>query len=261
MEWQAILRIGCFAPFDKYEFKDNKKYMIVVKIKGSWKKVLSEYFETENWNNLIDFVEKEYDKKVVYPAYDKVFEAFNLTDFDKVKVVILGQDPYHGEGQAHGLSFSVPKSLSKLPPSLRNIYKEIEADLGVKKDFKNGDLSSWAKQGVFLLNSVLTVEENKPASHKNLGWENFTDKVIEVLSKNRKNLVFLLWGNYAKNKIGLIDKNKHLVLTANHPSPFSAHKGFFGCQHFSKTNEFLKSKNVQEIDWESQEETESEFLI
>jgi uracil-DNA glycosylase len=176
------------------------------------------------------------------------FKAFEYSSFSSTRVVILGQDPYHGEGQAEGLSFSVPKGMS-IPPSLRNIYKELDQD---DVDFTNpghGHLENWAKQGVLLLNSVLTVEKNSPASHSNQGWEVFTDQVINLLNEKKTNLVFILWGAYANKKSELIDTKKHLILSATHPSPFSAHKGFFGCKHFSKTNSYLKSSNQESIDW------------
>ncbi len=184
----------------------------------------------------------------IYPPKDFWFKALDYSSFEKTKVIILGQDPYHGEGQAEGLSFSVPKGVV-IPPSLKNIYKELQSD---DVDFiypEHGNLVSWANQGVLLLNSVLTVEKNKPASHAKIGWEDFTDKIIQILNINKNNLVFILWGNYANQKSELIDSNKHLILTAPHPSPFSAYKGFFGSRHFSKTNNYLKSTNQTPIDW------------
>jgi uracil-DNA glycosylase len=177
-----------------------------------------------------------------------VFNAFKLTPFENVKVVILGQDPYHGPGQAEGLCFSVPSGIP-LPPSLQNIYKEIEQDLGIKMNVKNGHLAKWCEQGVFLLNAVLTVEKGKPASHAGKGWEIFTDEVIRKISEEKSGVVFLLWGNYAIKKKALIDTSKHFVLNAPHPSPFSAYSGFFGCEHFSKTNEILEKQNQKPIDW------------
>lgn len=176
-----------------------------------------------------------------------IFNAFNLCPFDKVKVVILGQDPYHEIGQAHGLAFSVPEGIA-LPPSLQNIYKEIESDLNIKVE-KNGDLTRWAKQGVLLLNSTLTVEQHRAASHQNFGWEIFTDNVINILSKEKEHLVFILWGSFAIKKSSLIDKAKHLVLTSVHPSPLSAYRGFFGNRHFSKTNNYLSANNIEPINW------------
>lgn len=183
----------------------------------------------------------------IYPFEINVFKAFELCEFDKLSVVILGQDPYHGDGQAHGLSFSVPKGQA-LPPSLRNIFKELYDDLHIPIS-KNGNLESWAKQGVLLLNSILTVERNKPGSHRNIGWEKITDQVIQLISQKKENLVFILWGNFAINKLRLIDQSKHLVLTAAHPSPLSAYKGFFGCRHFSKANAYLKRHNKPIISW------------
>jgi uracil-DNA glycosylase len=190
----------------------------------------------------------QYKNKKIYPKPKDLFKAFWLTPFDQVKVVILGQDPYHGAGQAEGLCFSVPDGLP-LPPSLQNIYKEIESDLNIKKDFKNGNLEGWAKQGVFLLNAILTVVANTPASHQGRGWEAFTDFVIETISKEKENVVFILWGNYARGKKTLIDTTKHLVIESTHPSPFSAYHGFFGSKPFSKCNEYLKSHGEKEIDW------------
>ena len=219
-----------------------------VDIESEWKEVLCDFFKTETFTKLSDFVREEYKSKKIYPKPKDIFKAFSLTPFSKVKVVILGQDPYHGDGQAHGLCFSVPEQVI-VPPSLKNIYKEIESDLNVKKDFSNGNLESWAKQGVFLLNAILSVVANTPASHKGKGWEEFTDTVIKTISDRHEHIVFMLWGNYAKNKKVLIDKNKHLILEAPHPSPFSVHSGFFGCKHFSKCNEYLKTHNKKEINW------------
>ena len=184
----------------------------------------------------------------IYPPKDSWFKALEYSSFDKTKVIILGQDPYHQEGQAEGLSFSVPKGVV-IPPSLRNIFKELQSDEVSFYKPEHGNLVSWANQGVLLLNSVLTVEQNSPASHANKGWENFTDKVIQILSSNKNNLVFILWGAYANKKSELIDSSKHLILSAPHPSPFSAYKGFFGSRHFSKTNNYLESTNQEAIDW------------
>ena len=184
----------------------------------------------------------------IYPPKDSWFKALEYSSFDKTKVIILGQDPYHQEGQAEGLSFSVPKGVV-IPPSLRNIFKELQSDDVSFSKPEHGNLVSWANQGVLLLNSVLTVEQNSPASHANKGWENFTDKVIQILSSNKTNLVFILWGAYANKKSELIDSSKHLILSAPHPSPFSAYKGFFGSRHFSKTNNYLESTNQEPIDW------------
>ena len=184
----------------------------------------------------------------IYPPKDSWFKALEYSSFDKTKVIILGQDPYHGEGQAEGLSFSVPKGIV-IPPSLRNIFKELQSDDVSFSKPEHGNLVSWANQGVLLLNSVLTVEQNSPASHANQGWEKFSDKVIQVLSSHKNNLVFILWGAYANKKSELIDSSKHLILSAPHPSPFSAYKGFFGSRHFSKTNNYLESTNQVAIDW------------
>ncbi len=185
--------------------------------------------------------------KHIYPQPQHLFNAFDTCPFTDVRVVILGQDPYHGAGQAHGLCFSVPEGKS-MPPSLQNIFKEIQSDIGTAVP-AHGDLTRWAKQGVFLLNAILTVEAGKPASHHGIGWEEFTDDVITLLSGSREHVVFMLWGNYAKQKQGLIDGDKHCILTAAHPSPFSAENGFFGCKHFSKANEYLKQHNKGSVDW------------
>lgn len=219
-----------------------------VKIEPEWGIALADYFKTDKFKNLADFVRQEYQSKKVYPNPENIFAAFTLTPFSKVKVVILGQDPYHGAGQAHGLCFSVPTGVTP-PPSLKNIYKEIETDLKIKKDFKDGNLEVLAKQGVFLLNAILSVVAHTPASHQKVGWEYFTDNVIKILSDKREHLVFILWGNYARSKKTLIDSKKHLILEAPHPSPFSAYSGFFGCQHFSKCNKQLKIWGEKEINW------------
>lgn len=223
-----------------------------VEIKQSWLKILKNFFEAESFKDLMDFVRTEYlAGKVIYPEPENIFKALTLTPFDEVKVVILGQDPYHGDGQAMGLSFSVPEEVRN-PPSLRNIFKELEVELGEKSEAEvkfNGDLSCWAKQGVLLLNSVLTVETGKPGSHSKKGWEDFTDQVIKKISERKKGVVFMLWGNYAKQKLNLIDADKHLVLMSPHPSPFSAHTGFFGSDHFIKANQWLESKGKKKIEW------------
>ncbi|MBK7108937.1 MAG: uracil-DNA glycosylase [Bacteroidetes bacterium] len=187
-------------------------------------------------------------KKAIYPPGSLIFNAFNQTPFDKVKVIILGQDPYHGEGQAHGLSFSVPDGI-KPPPSLVNIFKELQSDLQIPIP-QSGNLSHWAQQGVFLLNAMLTVESNQSASHQKIGWQYFTDAAIKQLSEKKEHLVFLLWGKFAQQKKELIDSNKHLILEAAHPSPFSAYNGFFGCKHFSKTNAYLAQHNLELINWQ-----------
>ncbi|MES2215919.1 MAG: uracil-DNA glycosylase [Patescibacteria group bacterium] len=218
-----------------------------IKLEPSWKAALSEEFEKPYFKELSDFVHEEYKKGTVYPPPQDIFRAFDLCPFDKTRVVIIGQDPYHGPKQANGLSFAVHEGIV-LPPSLKNIFKEIESDLGVKPE-PNGDLSRWAKQGVLLLNATLTVRAATPGSHQKKGWELFTDAAIKKLSDDREHLVFLLWGNYAKQKGAVIDRTKHLVLEAPHPSPFSVHTGFYGCKHFSKANEYLKENEEGEVDW------------
>lgn len=217
-----------------------------VEIEPSWKRVLEDEFLKPYFGELKQKLLISKKQNRIYPPSDLIFNAFNLTPFNKVKVVILGQDPYHQPNQAMGLSFSVPSSV-KIPPSLKNIYKEIQDDLGIIEP-NSGDLTYWAKQGVLLLNATLTVEANKPNSHSNLGWQTFTDSVIEKISKEKDNVVFLLWGNYAKAKINLIDQNRHFILSAPHPSPL-ARGGFFGCKHFSKTNEILSKIGKTPIDW------------
>lgn len=183
----------------------------------------------------------------IYPALDNLLKAFELCDFNELKVVILGQDPYHGEGQAHGLAFSVPVGVD-VPPSLNNIFKEIQNDLNIPMP-NNGNLERWAQQGVLLLNSVLTVKKSQAGSHRNYGWEKITDQIIKIISEKKENVVFILWGNYAREKEHIIDNQKHLILTAAHPSPLSAYKGFFGCKHFSKANAYLKVNGIREIEW------------
>ena len=214
-----------------------------VKIEPSWKELLDGEFEKDYFVKLTDFVKNEYEISAVYPPAKFIFRAFWETPFDKVKVVILGQDPYHGNGQANGLCFDVNEGL-KLPPSLQNIYKEIKSDLGT-----NGNIHNWSKQGVLLLNSTLTVRANSPASHANQGWEIFTDKVIQLLADKKNNLVFILWGKYAQDKGKVIDDKKHFVIRSPHPSPFSAYSGFFGSKPFSKCNEYLKNIGKSPIDW------------
>lgn len=216
------------------------------KIEVNWLNALREEFDKEYFLKLKAFLLEEKERARLFPPGNLIFNAFNLTPFDEVKVVILGQDPYHGLGQAHGLCFSVPAGV-KAPPSLVNIFKEIHSDLGLPIP-ATGDLTKWGKQGVLLLNATLTVRENQAGSHQNKGWEVFTDAVIKTLSDQKTGLVFLLWGNYAKNKATLIDGSKHLILAAPHPSPL-ARGGFFGCKHFSKTNEYLKSQGKKPIDW------------
>jgi len=220
-----------------------------VKISSEWKKSLENEFKEAYFHDLVEFLKTEKSsKQVVYPPGPFIFNAFNLTDLDQVKVVIIGQDPYHGPNQAHGLSFSVQKGIPA-PPSLMNIYKEIQNDLGITNLKTKGDLTYWAKQGVLLLNATLTVRANQPNSHAGIGWQRFTDKVIQVLNEQCEHLVFMLWGNFAKEKGMHIDTKKHLILKAAHPSPFSADKGFFGCKHFSKTNEYLIKYGKSPIDW------------
>ncbi len=219
-----------------------------VKIEETWKNKLQVEFDKEYFKKLTDFVRLEYQNKIIYPRAKNIFRAFDLCPFDKVKVIILGQDPYHGPNQAQGLAFSVSNDI-QCPPSLSNIFQELYNDLGVKK--KDSDLSSWAKQGVLLLNASLTVQAGRAGSHQHKGWEEFTDQVIKMLSDEKNNLVFLLWGAYAQSKRVLIDEEKHLVLLAPHPSPLSAFRGFFNCHHFSKTNEYLKKHSIPEIDWGS----------
>lgn len=214
----------------------------------SWKSFLKSEFEKPYFKELSSFLHESYDKTTVYPAKTQVFRAFS-TDLNSVNVVILGQDPYHTPGAAHGLAFSVPKN-QKIPPSLKNIYKEIDSEFKTNtKDLRSGDLSSWQKQGVMLLNNTLTVEAHLPGSHRGHGWERFTEEVIKYLDQNRPHLVFILWGRDARSKKNLINQEKHLVLESPHPSPFSANSGFFGCGHFKKCNEFLASHNLPEIDW------------
>lgn len=220
-----------------------------VKIASEWKKSLEKEFKEAYFHDLVEFLKLEKSsKQVVYPPGPLIFNAFNLTDLDRVKVVVIGQDPYHGPNQAHGLSFSVQKGIPA-PPSLMNIYKEIQNDLGITNLKTKGDLTYWAQQGVLLLNATLTVRANQPNSHAGIGWQRFTDKVIQVLNDQCEHLVFILWGNFAKEKGMHIDSKKHLILKAAHPSPFSADKGFFGCKHFSKTNEYLVKYGKAPIDW------------
>ena len=218
-----------------------------IQIETSWKQPLKHLFESETFTKLADRVRGLYQTESVFPESKNIFRAFDLCPFDKTSVVILGQDPYHGASQADGLCFSVPKG-TRLPPSLLNIFKEMSDDLGIDIP-KDGDLSRLSEQGVLLLNSVLTVKAHTAASHQNLGWEEFTNGVIQALSDKRENIVFILWGAYAQAKTDLIDKSKHMVLCAPHPSPLSAHRGFLGCKHFSKTNEYLTSKGKIPIEW------------
>jgi len=216
-------------------------------IDSSWNEILSEYFQSQSWKELFSFIDEKYSQATVYPTRENLFNAFNSTPLNRVRVVILGQDPYHGPGQAHGLSFSVETG-SKIPPSLRNILKEIDDDIG-KTQVINGNLQPWADQGVLLLNSVLTVEHKSPASHAKKGWEVFTDHVIEIVSKTQDNIVFILWGAHAQKKSELIDESRHLIIKSTHPSPFSAHKGFFGSKPFSQTNDYLERHQKEIIEW------------
>ena len=222
--------------------------IIEPKIEKSWKEALKEEFASSYFSELKTFLENERNTgQIIYPAGSNIFAAFDKTPFDKVKVVILGQDPYHGTGQAHGLSFSVPTS-QPAPPSLQNIFKELKNDLNIDIP-KSGNLEKWTEQGVLLLNATLTVRANQPGSHQKKGWENFTDSVIRQLSNRRSGIVFLLWGKYAQAKESLIDTTRHFILKAAHPSPLSAYNGFVGCKHFSKTNQILIREGKEPIDW------------
>ena len=221
--------------------------MADVKIEESWKKHLSGQFEEPYFKELTDFVRAEYQRATVYPSPKNIFRAFDETPFEKVKVVILGQDPYHGQGQANGLCFAVSPDV-KAPPSLQNIFKEIESDLGHAVN-RDTDLTRWAKQGVLLLNATLTVNAGSPGSHQGKGWEQFTDAAIRKLNDEREHLVFILWGNYAKQKGAFIDRAKHCVIESAHPSPFSANNGFFGSKPFSKANDYLESHGEKQIEW------------
>lgn len=216
-------------------------------IGNDWDKILEVIEKSEGFKKFLQIINDKYNNSVVYPPKNYIFNALKLTSYKDVKVVIMGQDPYHGEGEAHGLSFSVQKGI-KIPPSLQNIYKELETDLGIKPA-EYGDLTKWAKEGVLLLNAVLTVEKDKPASHRKLGWELLTDYIIKAVNKKDEPVVFILWGNFAKEKQKYITNPKHLVITSSHPSPFSASYGFFGSKPFSKTNEFLIKNKIKPIDW------------
>ena len=219
-----------------------------VNLDDSWKNHINHHINSEQFRNLVDFVKAEYKDNICYPKGGLIFSALNNCVLEKVKLVILGQDPYHNPNQANGLAFSVPENIVH-PPSLVNIFKEITQDLDTIYP-ANGDLMKWVNQGVLLLNSTLTVRKNKPGSHQNVGWEDFTDEIIKIISLKKKNIVFLLWGNYAKKKSKLIDQNKHLILSSGHPSPLSANRGYwFGNKHFSKANQYLKENNIVEIKW------------
>jgi uracil-DNA glycosylase len=225
-------------------FEDKKE----IKLESSWKKRLQAEFDQDYMKQLKDFLQSEQKaKKTIYPMGNEYFAALNHTSFEDVKVVIVGQDPYHGPGQAHGLSFSVREGVA-LPPSLLNIYKELEGDLGIPRQ-KSGSLISWADQGVLLLNSVLTVEGGKAGSHQGRGWEKFTDKIISLINEEKENVVFILWGAYAQKKAAFVDRKKHCVIESVHPSPLSSHRGFFGSKPFSKANQYLVSKGLKPIDW------------
>lgn len=216
-------------------------------IEKGWKEILWEEFQSPYFSELKEFLVEEKKSFTIYPPGNHIFNAFQHTPYDQVKVVVLGQDPYHGTGQAHGLCFSVPPGIPQ-PPSLVNIFKELQADLNIPVP-SHGNLEKWADQGVLLLNATLTVRASQAGSHQNKGWENFTNRVIEKISAMKSGVVFLLWGRYAQAKENLIDGQKHLILKAAHPSPFSAYSGFFGCRHFSKTNEYLEKQGVTGIDW------------
>ncbi len=218
-----------------------------VKIEKTWQEKLHDQFKSPYFHSLAEFVRNEYSHRTVYPPGRLIFSAFDHCPFEKVRVVILGQDPYHGHGQANGLCFSVADGITK-PPSLVNIYKEIESDLGIVPP-ESGNLERWARQGVLLLNATLTVRERTPGSHQGKGWEQFTDAVVARLNSDREQLVFMLWGAYAQKKGQVINRNKHLVLEAPHPSPFSVHRGFFGCRHFSRCNEYLRQHGKEPVDW------------
>ncbi|MCM3411629.1 uracil-DNA glycosylase [Metabacillus litoralis] len=213
----------------------------------SWDSMLGEQFQSDYFKELLDFLREEYEQQTIFPERENIFRALNETPYDKVKAVILGQDPYHGEGQAQGLSFSVQPGV-KLPPSLRNIYIELQDDINCSLP-ENGSLVKWAKEGVLLLNTVLTVRKGEPASHAKKGWEMFTDEIIKKLDQRNQPIVFILWGKHAQQKMQLINSSKHFVIESAHPSPFSARKGFFGSKPFSKTNDYLRSQNIEEIDW------------
>lgn len=216
-------------------------------IGNDWDQKLELIWNSEGFKKFYKIIENEYNTKTIFPPKDYIFNALKLTPYSNTKVVIVGQDPYHGEGEAHGLSFSVQEGI-KIPPSLQNIYKELQDDLNIPIASK-GDLTKWGKEGVLMLNAVLTVEKDKPASHRNKGWELLTDYIIKVLNQKEEPVVFILWGNFAKEKTKFITNSNHYIITSPHPSPFSARSGFFGSKPFSKTNNYLKSKNIKEIDW------------
>jgi len=219
-----------------------------IELESSWKEKLIDEFNKEYMHSLRDFLKKEKsERKVIFPPGRKIFSALNLTSFQNVKAVILGQDPYHGYNQAHGLSFSVEYGI-KTPPSLNNIFKELASDLNIEKP-NHGNLEKWSKQGVLMLNSILTVEKSKPGSHANRGWEVFTDRILFLLNSSKNNLVFILWGKKAQEKGHFIDSDRHMIIKSTHPSPYSANNGFLGSKPFSRTNQYLKKNNIKEIDW------------
>ncbi len=244
MDYSVTLRSNIIAKFLRFFIMSNR---INPQIDESWKTALEDEFNKPYFQELKSFLVAEKSKYTVYPPGSRIFAAFDVTPFDSVKVVILGQDPYHGAGQAHGLCFSVPKGIQK-PPSLLNICKELNTDLGIPIA-SHGNLEKWAKQGVLLLNATLTVRANMAGSHQNRGWETFTNAAIEKLSEQKSGLIFILWGAYAQAKEQIIDTSKHHILKAPHPSPLSVHRGFFGCKHFSKTNELLVKQGKTPIDW------------
>ena len=221
----------------------------MISLGGGWDEKLKSVFESENYKKIREFLKTEYFTKTIYPPMNDLYNCFRLTPYDKIKCVILGQDPYHNEGQAHGLCFSVKNGV-ELPPSLKNIYKEIHDDLGIDEPAGFGDLTAWAKEGVLLLNTVLTVRAGAANSHKDCGWQQFTDEVIKIVSDREEPMVFMLWGANARSKKNLIDTKKHLVLECAHPSPLSAYNGFFGCRHFSKCNDFLVKRGQVPINWQ-----------
>ena len=244
----------------KFEFLIINKMLknsAIFQNNNDWNNFVKSELSKEYFKKLIDFLSREYNEKTIFPSLESVFSALENTSFSSVKVVVIGQDPYHSFEvfndeiipHAHGLSFSVPKKAKKIPPSLKNIFKEINNDLGFPIP-ENGNLTSWAQQGVLLINATLTVEKHLAGSHQKKGWEDFTGHLIKYISKNNNGVVFLLWGKFAQNKAELIDSTKHFILKAPHPSPFSARKGFFGCKHFSKTNQILKNQGLKEIDWQ-----------
>jgi len=232
---------------DIFNLIEGNRETMQVKIEAGWKEKLNDEFSSDYFSALTDFVREEYRTRQVFPPAGKIFNAFDLCPFDRVKVVIIGQDPYHNIGQAHGLCFSVTDG-TEFPPSLVNIFKELNRDLGVEVP-RTGNLERWASQGVLLLNAILTVRAHQALSHQNRGWEKFTDAAITALNRDRENLVFMLWGNYAQNKGASIDPSRHLILRTVHPSPLSASRGFFGCSHFSRCNDWLESKGIEPVIW------------